>query len=172
MMRVAVLATLAVLIAGASASAAPAPLPGGTTYTWMPCLGTTGEVSGLNHFDGDHYAVIHSITPCVTPSPTNVYGIALYYADHTAWATPLVYPQPGVTVWAGLSHFDADTVALCLITAPSSRIACRGLVAGTDGVFTLGAVLPVTAPAVSVTATVFPFAMAAPDRPNCLSCPT
>ncbi len=171
MMRVAVLAVLAVLIAGAPVSAAPVP-PGPVTYNWSPCLGTTGELSGLNKLESEFYAVVHSITPCVTPSQTDVYGIALYYADHTALGTPLLYPLRGVTVWAGLSFFEADTVAVCLITAPTRRIACREVVPDADGVFALGAVLPMTAPAVSVTATILPFSMVAPDRPNCLSCPT
>jgi hypothetical protein len=150
---VAVLCAGLVLLGGGPASAGP--IPQVHTYGWLSCLSGTGEILSLVRDSAvpPTYGLIHTVTPCVTPSPTKVYAVATYGSDGTTWGDPLTYP-PTTAAYAATVAIWSDVVAVCLLTRPDHRVACAGIVVDAAGVAALGAAVPVDAPSVSMPAEV------------------
>jgi hypothetical protein len=158
-------------LAAMPASATELPPYEPPTYTFLGCTGATGAIIGLSPVPaaGTHN-LAHAITPCETPSSTNVYGVVIYYPDGYL-PVPYQYPPPGASpILTAELVVEADAEAVCLLSRPDIRVVCAGIVVDPSGDATLGPEIDVHAAVVSHPIKFQPAIMRDPQPPACPGC--
>jgi len=159
LVRTVALAALLVLAwAVVPTPAAAAPRSGGPT--WLMCQNSTGELVGLAND-----VLTFTVRPCEPPSLTDALIVAYYATGLTPLADAQPYPPAGTTgSSSALSAYR--TQAVCLLTSPSTRIACASVVVDAGGHPVLGDPLPTDSPLVAARINLgSPF-----EPPDCAAC--